>query len=444
MRLNTFLIEYLGCLSELNVSYCILRNYQGLPEVNVSNDIDILIQPEDLDIALHALLTMRNIRVTNYLRRTYVASTFVEGVSWGDGYRAIEIDFVTSLSWKGIEFLSVADVLNKRIIIDGKPEIIKIPRKEHEAIITLFSSYLLSGFIKEKYKAFVRDVFIKDEERIINFLTDILGKNISRRLFNLIIHEKYKMAIRLLPFVRLKILSVNFLCQPLLTISNLYQYFKQELIIRFYPRHLQIICFLGPDGAGKSSVIAGLEKMLINTTKQIKIRHLKPTLFWGNRVKERGVVTAPQSKPSRSRFFSTVKLIIWLIEAWIDYFWNVPKNSTLMMYDRYFHDILVDPKRYRYGASARLVEFIGKLIPQPDFFIILDASVKVVLSRKQEVTLDEIYRQRDAYQQLSTQVMNSVVVDAELPLQDVCEYTYNVIVDSLSNKTSKRIKDGEK
>ena len=38
-------------------------------------------------------------------------------------------------------------------------------------------------------------------------------------------------------------------------------------------------------------------------------------------------------------------------------------RSTLVVFDRYYHDLLVNPLRYRYGGPMWLARWIGKLIP---------------------------------------------------------------------------------
>ena len=59
--------------------------------------------------------------------------------------------------------------------------------------------------------------------------------------------------------------------------------------------------------------------------------------------------------------------------------------------------MLVDPRRYRYGGAMWLARWVGKIIPKPDLWILLDAPAEVLQKRKQEVPPEETARQRRAY-----------------------------------------------
>lgn len=90
-------------------------------------------------------------------------------------------------------------------------------------------------------------------------------------------------------------------------------------------------------------------------------------------------------------------------------------QNNLIVFDRYYHDLLVDPRRYRYGGPMWLVRWIGKLIPKPDLWVLLDAPPHVLQARKQEVTPQETARQREAYLDLANKLPNFHVVDASQP-----------------------------
>jgi len=78
------------------------------------------------------------------------------------------------------------------------------------------------------------------------------------------------------------------------------------------------------------------------------------------------------------------------------------ERGELVVFDRYFHDILVDSKRYRYGGPQWLLPAMKNLLPQRRvFFVVLDADEKVILSRKQEVSLEELRAQRRKYAALA-------------------------------------------
>ncbi len=114
-------------------------------------------------------------------------------------------------------------------------------------------------------------------------------------------------------------------------------------------------------------------------------------------------------------------------------------RSTFVVFDRYYHDLLVDPLRYRYGGPMWLARWVGKLIPEPDLWILLDAPAEVLQSRKREVPMNETARQREAYLRLVQGMDNGVVVDASQPLDDVVREVNMRILDLMAARTARRL-----
>jgi thymidylate kinase len=94
-------------------------------------------------------------------------------------------------------------------------------------------------------------------------------------------------------------------------------------------------------------------------------------------------------------------------------------RKGLVVFDRHYLDILVDPRRYRYGAPLWLASVVAHLIPTPDLLIVLDAPVEVLHSRKKEVPAAEAERQRACYRVLAHARRGGVVLDATGSPEDV-------------------------
>jgi thymidylate kinase len=120
---------------------------------------------------------------------------------------------------------------------------------------------------------------------------------------------------------------------------------------------------------------------------------------------EAGVITDPYAVPPRGRLVSAIRLIGFFADFWLGYIAitrPLVARSGLVVFDRYFHDILIDSRRYRYGGPMWLPRLLAGLIPPTDsLFLVLDADEEVILSRKREIDPGELRRLRAAYQQLS-------------------------------------------
>jgi len=82
----------------------------------------------------------------------------------------------------------------------------------------------------------------------------------------------------------------------------------------------------------------------------VKMRHLKPRMVAQLHGPQDFIVVDPHGKPPRGVFLSLVKIWIWLFEEWYSTLFQ-EKRGTLLICDRYYHDLLVDPVRYRYDKG---------------------------------------------------------------------------------------------
>ncbi len=195
------------------------------------------------------------------------------------------------------------------------------------------------------------------------------------------------------------------------------------------------VAIVGPDGAGKSTLIGHLERELTGYFGRTAVFHLMPGLFRGRR--GGGPVTDPHGKPPRSSFASLLKLVYY----WLDYtlgFWIKVRpllaRSGLVLFDRYYDDLLVDPRRYRYGGPLALARHLRKLIPRPDLWLVLDVPEEEILRRKREVPIEEIRRQRDGYRRLATELPDAVLLDGSLPPENVARQARDVVLDLLHER----------
>jgi thymidylate kinase len=181
------------------------------------------------------------------------------------------------------------------------------------------------------------------------------------------------------------------------------------------------VVLLGPDGAGKSSVIAGLERSRWTGFSGCETYHLRPT-FW---LKQKTPVANcdPHGLPARGTLVTLLKLFYLLVANWLAYWAKVEpqlNDGKLVLFDRYFSDCLFDPRRYRLPSSCRrLAEWVAQLVPKPDLYVVLDAPESLLQERKREVTLAESARQREAYSAKVSGLANVAVVDAARPLKEM-------------------------
>lgn len=431
--LESFLISLFSHLVGVKIDYCILRNYQSLPQENVGSDIDILVDKVFIPEITQYISSLPGIRITGLLQRHSVTTFFLEGIRSADGKDTLQLDFVTALSWKGISYLETADVISQTHLHEGR-ELIHAPATSHEAIISFFSSYLVGGWIKDRYQDFVKHTFIQHELNIRKIFQPLFGGSVSKRLIYGVQEDQRNLLLQILPKVKLSFALRKMLKQPFHTIASLVSHYRAEFLIRFTPKPLIDVCILGVDGAGKSTVLDSVLKRMGSRAKEFEVIHLKPRL---RSVPGVAVMpcTNPHALPPRSDFLSIIKLIQWILLYRIKRFAHGHRNVTVRFWDRYYHDLFIDPRRYRVGLRTQILELLAKFVPKPDAFIVLDVSPKVAYSRKQEIDFSDLVVIREGYLQFASQTKHVRVVSTE---QDIA-HSANEVVEFVTAMMQKRL-----
>jgi thymidylate kinase len=164
---------------------------------------------------------------------------------------------------------------------------------------------------------------------------------------------------------------------------------------------VETIAFLGSDGSGKSTIIDTLlasDELNYNKTEYF---HLKPII---KKSSSETVVEDPHEKPVYSSLKSYTKLLFFIYQynrGWMKNISPLKSKNTLVIFDRYYDDLLVDYRRYRYGGSMSIAKFARKFIPKPELYFILVTDAEIIFKRKQEVEFSELERQIKAYSALA-------------------------------------------
>lgn len=184
---------------------------------------------------------------------------------------------------------------------------------------------------------------------------------------------------------------------------------------------MSFIALLGCDGSGKSAVIEEVAERLGAEGVVVRRGHWRPKFVRGKA--GAGVCSAedPHGEPPRGVLGSILKLG-WLWVNWWGGWWGGLRGVRVrgvVLFDRYHGDLLVDPRRYRYGGPMWVAKVATRWMPQPDLVLFLDADPEILLSRKQEVSLKTLEASRSKYLAMLAHQPRGFVVNAGLPLEEV-------------------------
>ena len=377
--------EVIGFLNA-NADYAVLRNLEGLPDKNPSRDIDIIITRKSykkMRKNLVELIDRSGWKIITYLNSdrliSYVCATTTE-----EKTEIVQWDFFFDTSVWGVQLMSAKEFLAHKQF-NGFLYYVGVECQFLDKI--LYNSAVGSKY-PEKYHA--------TREAAEN--TDIVKKKI-KQIFgcNSVAECEKKRGKRLF----FKALWSNIKRRPFGVIAGIGKFLYTFIGNYLRSRTGFSIGFTGPDGSGKTTVIDTILERIAPVFKTAhKYYHFRPALFGnlGEVAHSAGIkkeVDRNYSDPHRGgktgKVNSLLRLCYYSLDYIIGYFAkvkSVTRITRVVVFDRYYTDIICDSRRSRIYLSPKFLYWWGKLfIPTLNYNILLTASSETILARKRE--LDE-------------------------------------------------------
>ncbi len=329
----------------------------------------------------------------------------------------------------GRQFLTAQWLLEgwRNISASGVNILIASPERE-------FGYYLLKkidkGYIDREALGHLSNLFIENQRQCTDVLINYWSNNVVSDIGDALRDHDYGYFESHIGALQETLRSNIALPTPALLMSELIR----RLTRIFQPTGM-VTVILGPDGSGKSTLLTELIPRCASFGRNSDLHHLWPNISGSNNSVE--IVTDPHGKEPRGMFTSVVKLFFLIARynvGWVkSVFWPY-RCSSMIWFDRYYHDILADPLRYRMGAPLWLVRLVGKFIPKPDLFLVLDVVPEVARARKTEVPEEESQRQFHAYRALAEELPNAVLIDANGTPEGVASACERAVVEAMAKR----------
>lgn len=314
------------------------------------------------------------------------------------------------------------------------------------------ASYLLikrtiKGHVDHERFNYLQEILEQNWQQLLPLINDWYGVNMASKVYELIsaTNEDADKLFKLLKIAMDRRFKKK---HPFRFISSICLTKYRQLKRLAVPTGLFVV-ILGPDGCGKSTITNALSKDLQRGYRNIWQFHWRPGLLpklgQSNSSGSSNGKNQNSALPTVSKYKGIVSLVRF-VYYWLDFvigYWLkiYPKKAqtTLVIGERYFPDVLVNPVRYGFSVSPEIMRLAAKCVPQADVIILLEDDPVVINVRKDELSIDAIADLLDKYKKELLHWQSPVIINTSRGVDDVIEQVKNVILDKTSQQTVNRL-----
>lgn len=401
MNLNKYHLEQFKALfsdfDKHGIGYCVLRNFEFLFDANYAwEGLDTVISKDDFAKAKNILLQQGfTERKQQFSLKHKAFFKMVSGVK-------ISLDVqVGGVYWNDMKYIDESIIANRM-----KKDFFYVPNDTDTFLMLLVHSILGKRRFKPKYQEIMFSLLEKgrvDEGRIRQDLANIFTKNEAVKILEMIKLRKFDK-------IPIYYLVSLFVCKKLKYITTL-----TALTLRWiqWKRPLMpapLISIVGPDGAGKSTMVSSLQAYLKENRRNPVIiymgrgrNHILPITALGRKYKsaekKRDKFDTQNSTNSFKRkilysLSSTLFVTDSLLRYWLVIF-PLRMRKRIVITDRYCMDIIL-MKNVPLGWRKLLYS----LFPKPTISVLLYNTPEVLHQRRPEEPVVELQRQMEIFDTL--------------------------------------------
>lgn len=208
------------------------------------------------------------------------------------------------------------------------------------------------------------------------------------------------------------------------------------------------VLIVGPDGSGKSTLADSVADATAGLFRRQYRFHghagllPRPGALVG---RDPADTTTPHARPAHGPLVSYALLAYhWANSLTGHLLWIQPARlrTGLVVSERGFLDIVVDPRRYRIAADLRGLRLVSRLVPAPDIAFVLEGPAELAHARKPELSLDEIRRQTAEWRALMGRRVHVRFLSAAEPKESLAMAAREEIVGALEQREARRMEAG--
>ncbi len=386
-------------------------NYAALKLENISpeniskySDIDLVILKKEYTRIVQAIQENPLIKDIKIVKKSFMSSIVLR---FKDGTQ-LHLDLIWMIKRKELVFMNA-----KRMLTNAKVNQYDVKiASDRDTARYIHRFYTLNGqTIPEKYTDLVERELPNDSKRSTEELTRYFAKS-----------------------------KVNI---GLLGLCNKLVYFW-DTIRSFSIGDGFTITFSGVDGAGKSTIINAIKNEVEKKYRKpvIVLRHrpsMLPILsaykYGKEEAEQRSIASLPRQGHNKSKVSSLIRFgyyfMDYVLGQWVIYFKYICRGF-IVIYDRYYYDFINDAKRSNIELPTNIATKGLAFIRKPEFNFFLYASPEVILSRKKELSANDITTLTERYTNLFNELDKSCPKTRFINIENIdLQKTINRIVEMI-------------
>jgi|GEM_PF-2468588 len=212
------------------------------------------------------------------------------------------------------------------------------------------------------------------------------------------------------------------------------------------------VVLIGPDGAGKSTVNILVLEQLARAFRCTYRFHWRPGLLPKLGRKNNNAVSDSTGldNPASTSKYGTIVSLIRFAYYWLDFilgYWAhlypLKAQTTLIIGERYFTDILIQPARYGFALPHWLMRAASFLVPNPDMTVLLTNTPEAIHERKAELPIEVIKYQLEHYKNELQYWGYCINVPTDASPEDVATRISEKIIELRDHMNSRDLLNGK-
>jgi len=417
-----FFTSFVDALNTSETRHVFLRGHGVFPSIASGSDVDMLVHPRDrssVESDFRRIAGELGFHVWQRSRSGFLTRLFAYAFDAEGQHVFIDFDIHTSEASFGIPYLT-AEALLDHSVERGGLRCLPLPM---EAAVNGLGHLFMGGAIPSKYHEAWREAGTTEDS--IRLVQTVAGsKDAGLILASL---EQQQDLSTVGPRVRRRLFRRN----PLRSLFGFIAFGFGERIKPWFSPRGRFLIFAGTDGSGKTTLVKELIDRVGPRFRdgEVEQHHLRPkvlpqisSLFHGGKP---AYSIEDMDDPHRSPPSGFLGSCLRTMYYWVDYLVGYPmrilprrRRNTLTVYDRWFYDHVVDPRRFRIASGHPLPGFLQRFLAKPDCLFVCTAKPEKILERKQELAPEEVARQVEKFQEFAAAHPKATLVDTTGEVDD--------------------------